>query len=58
MTSQLAKEMIQKKIGEFFVKSDKTLEEVRILPTTTGTKFASYLNNKRTDTFDKLPIYH
>lgn len=58
MTAQLAREIIGKKIGEFFIKKNDILETIRIVQTEKWIVFKSYLNNKMTDTFDKLPTYH
>lgn len=58
MTIWLAKEMIQKKIAEFFIKKNDILETVRIVQTEKWLVFKSYLNNKETNTFDSLPKYH
>ena len=58
MTVWLAKEMIWKKIAEFYIKKNNILETIRIIKTEKWRVFKSYLNNKQTNTFDTLPKYN
>ena len=58
MTIWLATEMIQKKIAEFYIKKNNILETIRIVKTEKWVVLKSYLNNKETNTFDTLPVYH